>query len=226
MKPLPRAAKFLIAVTVLVATPYVALGVRDALDGLVSPEYLGLLFLSAFVLSVRPIRVQTNTELSASDVAVIAGIVLMPPGAVACMAAAARLANDLLSGKRPLQIIRNAAAVAVATGTAAAVYTMSRAEITALLDPTASTIIAGVIAVLVLVFVDISQIVLLQRALRNVDLDRVTRQWVDRTVRAQLLWSLAAVITVQVVLIEPWFLVPGIPLFFFGYLDIRARFAA
>jgi len=119
MKPLPRAAKFLIAVTVLVATPYVALGVRDALDGRVSPEFLGLLFLSAFVLSVRPIRVQTNTELSASDVAVIAGIVLMPAGAVACMAAAARLANDVLSGKRPLQIIRNAASVAVATGTAA-----------------------------------------------------------------------------------------------------------
>src|SRR5258705_8205844 len=83
MKPLPRAAKFLIAVTVLVATPYVALGVRDALDGLVSPEYLGLLFLSAFVLSVRPIRVQTNTELSASDVAVRARRLPRAPGGVA-----------------------------------------------------------------------------------------------------------------------------------------------
>ena len=226
MKPLPRAAKFLIAVTALLATPYVALGVRDALDGRVSPEYLGLLFLSAFVLSVRPIRVQTNTELSASDVAVIAGIVLMPPGAVACMAAAARLLIDVLSGKGPLQMIRNAASVAVATGTAAVVYTIFRAEILSLVEPTAATIIAGVVSVLVLVFVDIAQIVLLQRALRNVSFDKVTRQWVDRTVRAQLLWSLAAVITVQVVLIEPWFLVPGVPLFFFGYLDIRARFAA
>jgi len=226
MKPLPRGAKFLIAVTVLVATPYVVLGVRDALDGRVSPEYLGLLFLSAFVLSVRPIRVQTNTELSASDVAVIAGIILMPPGAVATMAAAARLANDVLSGKRPLQIIRNAASVALATGTAAVVYTLFLAELSLLVEPAAATIIAGVVAVLVLVFVDIVQIVLLQRALRNVALDRVTRLWVNRTVRAQLLWSLAAVITVQVVLIEPWFLVPGIPLFVFGYLDIRARFAA
>ncbi len=226
MKPLPLAAKLLIAVTVLAATPYVALGVRDALDGLVPPEYLGLLFLAAFVLSVRPIRVQSNTELSASDVAVIAGIVLMPPGAVASMAAAARLANDILSGKRPLQMIRNAASVAVATGTAAAVYTIFRAELAAMVEPVAATIVAGVGAVLVLVFVDIAQIVLLQRALRNVNLDKVTRQWVNRTVRAQLLWSLAAVITVQVVLIEPWFLVPGIPLFLFGYLDIRARFAA
>src|SRR6266540_2601104 len=226
MKPLPRAAKFLIAVTVLVATPYVALGLRDALDGRVSPVYLVLLFLSAFILSVRPIRVQTNTELSASDVAVIAAIVLMPPGAVACMAAAARLANDLLSGKRPLQMIRNAASVAVATGTAGAVYTLLRAAILPTVEPTAATIIAGVVAIVVLVFVDIAQIVLLQRALRNVVFDRVTRQWVDRTVRAQLLWGLAAVITVQVLLIEPWFLVPVIPLFMFGYLDIRARFAA
>src|SRR5438876_147106 len=226
MKPLPLAAKLLIAVTVVAATPYVALGVRDALDGRVPPEYLGLLFLAAFVLSVRPIRVQSNTELSASDVAVIAGIVLMPPGAVASMAAAARLANDILSGKRPLQMIRNAASVAVATGTAAALYTIFRAELALMVEPVAATIVAGVAAVLVLVFVDIAQIVLLQRALRNVNLDKVTRQWVNRTVRAQLLWSLAAVITVQVVLIEPWFLIPGIPLFLFGYLDIRARFAA
>src|SRR4029079_1213901 len=39
-------------------------------------------------------------------------------------------------------------------------------------------------------------------------------------------WSCPALITVQVVIIEPWFLVPGIPLFVMGYLDIRARFAA
>ena len=123
---------------------------------------------------MRPIRVQTNTELSASDVAVIAGIILMPAGAVASMAAAARLANDVLSGKRPLQIIRNAASVAVATGTAGAVYAIFLAELSSLVEPTASTIIAGVVAVLVLVFVDIVQIVLLQRALRNVTLDRVT----------------------------------------------------
>ena len=97
MKPLPRAAKFLIAVTVLVAMPYVALGVRDALDGRVSPEYLALLFLSAFVLSIRPIRVQTNTELSASDVAVIAGIVLMPPGAVELLIIAGIFAAVLLT---------------------------------------------------------------------------------------------------------------------------------
>src|SRR5437899_11356281 len=107
MKPLPLAAKLLIAVTVLAATPYVRFGVRDALDGRVPPEYLGLLFLAAFVLSVRPIRVQSNTELSASDVAVIAGIVLMPPGAVASMAAAARLANDILSGKPPADLVRH-----------------------------------------------------------------------------------------------------------------------
>ena len=226
MKPLPRAARFLIAVTVLAATPYLALGVRDALDGRVAAELLALIFLSAFVLSVRPIRVQSNTELSASDVAVIAGIVLMTPGTVAAMAAAARLTNDVLSGKRPLQMIRNAAAVAVTTGSAAAVYAMFLTELTPLVAPTAAMIIAGAAAVVILVFVDIAQIVLLQRALRNVQLDRITRQWVDRTVRAQLLWGLAAAITVQVVLIEPWFLVLVIPLFLFGYLDIRARFAA
>ena len=42
-----------------------------------------LLLALAFLLSLRPIRVQTNTELSPSDVAVITGIVLLPPGSVA-----------------------------------------------------------------------------------------------------------------------------------------------
>src|SRR6266511_472085 len=118
--------------------PYLAIGVRDALDARVSVELLTLLYLSAFVLSVRPIRVQTNTELSASDVAVIAGILLMPPGAVASMAAAARLTNDVLSGKRPLQMIRNAASVALATGTAAATYSIFLGELSAMVEPVAA----------------------------------------------------------------------------------------
>src|SRR5207302_5036007 len=77
-----------------------------------------------------------------------------------------------------------------------------------------------------LVGLDIVQIALLQRALGNMTFDSSAVQWIGRTMRAQFLWSLAAVITLQVVLIEPWFLVPGIPLFVMGYLDIRARFAA
>src|SRR5207253_2623090 len=57
-------------------------------------------------------------------------------------------------------------------------------------------------------------------------LTRSTMSWIGRTGRAQLLWGLAAVITIEIVLIQPWFLLPAVPLFLLGYLDIRARFVA
>src|SRR3954470_8043663 len=216
----------LVLASVAVAVPFLVVGALDVPSGRARPEYVVLLLALAFLLSLRPIRVQPNTELSPSDVAVLTGIVLLPPGAVALVAAGARLLTDLATRKRPIQVIRNAAAVTIATGTAAVVYRLVLSDLEGVAQPPAGTILAGVLAVLMLVGLDILQIVLLQRALGNITFDRSTRDWVGRTTRAQLLWSFAAVISIQVVTIEPWFLVPGIPLFVMGYLDIRARFAA
>jgi diguanylate cyclase (GGDEF)-like protein len=208
------------------AIPFLVMGALDVPRGRARPDVLLALLALAFLLSLRPIRVQTNTELSPSDVAVLTGIVLLPPGSVALIAAGGRLLTDLFTRKRPVQILRNVSAVTIATGSAALVYRMVLDELAPFAQPAPATIVAGVIAVLVLVGLDIWQIVLLQRALGNIAFDRAAFQWVARTMRAQLLWSLAAVIFLQVVLIEPWFLVPGIPLFVMAYLDIRARFAA
>src|SRR4051812_24002143 len=216
----------LVLASVAVAVPFLVVGALDVPSGRARPEYVVLLLALAFLLSLRPIRVQPNTELSPSDVAVLTGIVLLPPGTVALVAAGARILTDLATRKRPIQVIRNAAAVTIATGTAAVVYGLVLSDLEGVAQPPAGTILAGVLAVLMLVGLDILQIVLLQRALGNITFDRSTRDWVGRTTRAQLLWSFAAVISIQVVTIEPWFLVPGIPLFVMGYLDIRARFAA
>ena len=226
MKRLPRAVLLLVAASAAVAVPYLVMGALDVPLGRARPDVVILLLALAFFLSLRPIRVQPNTELSPSDVAVLTGIVLLPPGSVALVAAGARLLTDFATHKRPIQMIRNAAAVTIATGTAAVVYRAALADLAGVVEPAAATIVAGVAAVIMLVGLDIVQIVLLQRALGNITFDRSTRDWVARTTRAQLLWSFAAVISIQVVLIEPWFLVPGIPLFVMGYLDIRARFAA
>ncbi|HYK98216.1 MAG TPA: GAF domain-containing protein [Candidatus Acidoferrales bacterium] len=214
------------AASAVVAVPYLVQGALDIENGSARPAMVGTLLVLAFLLSLRPIRVQPNTELSPSDVAVLMGIVLLPPGAVAIVAAGGRLLTDVVTRKRPVQLVRNVAATAVATGSAAVMYRVVLAQTASSLDQAAATILAGVVAVVFLVGLDISQIVLLQRALGNLVFDGNAWHWIDRTVRAQLLWSLAAVITLQVVLIEPWFLVPGIPLFIMGYLDIRARFAA
>ena len=226
MKPLPRAVVILVTASVILALPFLVMGVMDVARDRARPDVVLPLLALAFLLSLRPIRVQPNTELSPSDVAVLTGIVLLPPGAVALVAASARVLTDLVTRKRPVQLVRNAAAVTIATGTAAAIYRIVLGQTAGLLDPAAATILAGVIAVLALVGLDIGQILLLQRALRVIRFDRSAWIWVSRTMRAQLLWSLAAVITLQVVLIEPWFLVPGVPLLVMGYVDIRARFAA
>ena len=213
--------------SVAFAAVYLVMGALDVPRGRARGDVILPLLLLAFLLSLRPIRVQLNTELSPSDVAVLIGIVLLPPGSVAIVAAGGRILTDLFTGKRPIQLIRNTAAVTIATGTAALAYRAVLDTVMAVTDQlVAATILAGVLAVIVLVGLDIAQIALLQRALGTIAFDRAAWQWVARTVRAQLLWSLAAVITLQVVLIEPWFLVPGVPLFVFGYLDIRARFAA
>ena len=226
MKPLPRAALALIGLTVALALPYLALAAREVSDGRVRYDEALLLLALAILLSLRPIRVQANTELAASDVAVLAGIILLPAGAIAMVAALARLANDVLSRKRPPQIIRNTAAVALSTGTAAGLYGVLLRVSADRVEPAAAAIVASVAAAVALVALDVAQIALLQRALGNISFDAAARQWIGRTIRAQLLWSLAAVIAVQVMVIEPWFLVPAIPLFIFGYLDIRARFQA
>ena len=226
MKPLPRAVLVLVAASVLLAAPYIFMGAVDVRRGAAEGSVVIPLLVLAFVMSLRPIRVQVNTELNPSDVAVLTGILLLPPGAVAIVAAGGRLLTDIVTRKRPVQAIRNAAAVTIATGTAAVVYRAVLRFSVGGVDPESATIVASVTAVLVLVAVDIAQIVLLQRALRNMVFDRGAFDWIARTTRAQFLWSLATVITLQVVLIQPWFLVPGVPLLIMGYLDIRARFAA
>lgn len=226
MKPLPRAVVLLVVATVVLALPFMIMGALDVARGGIDPSVFFPLLGLAFVLSLRPIRVQVNTELSPSDVAVLTAILLLPPGAVALVAAGGRLLTDVVTRKRPVQVLRNAAAVSIATGTAAAVYRIIVRASLEQMDPAAAAIVASVSAALILVALDIAQIVLLQWALGTFTVGRGVLAWIQRTGRAQLVWSFAAVIMLQIVLIQPWFLVPAVPLFLMGYLEIRARFAA
>lgn len=214
----------LIAVTAIVALPFLALGIVGAV---LAPEQLWLvggLYAAAVVLATRPIKIHPDADLSPSDVAIIAGVILLPPGTVALVAGLARLTNDVVGRKRPEQVIRNAAAVAVSSGVASLTYALMWRLFAARMDLSAS-IPAAAAAVAALVTVDIGQLYLLLVALRGPSMDRGWR-WLLRTGRAQLLWGLAAVIALEVILVEPVFLIPGVPLFVVGYLDIRARFVA
>src|SRR5437867_2466958 len=226
MRPIPKRAYVFIAITCLVAAPFVALGVQDVL-GDEPPTVAFYIWALCVLLSLRPIRIAPNVELSASEVAVLAGVVLLPPGTLALVAGSARLVNDLVTRKSFIRIVRNSAAQAISAGVAAMSFQL---VIMSMLDRITGTIgeviVAGAIAATALVVLDLGQIIALQLILGTERLTKSTVGWIGRTGRAQLLWGLAAVITIEIVLIQPWFLLPAVPLFLLGYLDIRARFIA
>ena len=118
MRPIPARAYVFIAITCLVAVPFVALGVQDVL-GDEPPTVAFYIWALCVLLSLRPIRIATNVELSASEVAVLAGVVLLPPGTLALIAGSARLVNDLVTRKSFIRIVRNTAAQAISAGVAA-----------------------------------------------------------------------------------------------------------
>src|SRR6266550_3761001 len=160
MRRVPARVYLFVAATCLVAAPFIAVGIQDVLND--EPPGIVAFYIWALcvLLSLRPIRIAPTVELSASEVAVLAGVVLLTPGQLA------------------------------------------------------------------LVALDLGQILALQLMLGTERLSGQTLGWINRTGRAQLLWGLAAVIAVEIILVQPWFLLPGIPLFLLGYLDIRARFIA
>ncbi|HEX9270308.1 MAG TPA: GAF domain-containing protein [Candidatus Limnocylindria bacterium] len=220
----PSATTPLVLLTALAAVPFFALGGFTLLRSTADPLLVAALYALTVVLAVRPIRIHADVDLSPSDVAILAGVVLLPPGAVSVVAGLARLTNDLAGHKRLEQIVRNAGAVAISSGVASLGYGAVMDAASGVLG-TGGTIPAAVAAALLLVATDLAQLYLLLLALRGNGVGLGWR-WLLRTGRAQLLWGLAAVISIEMVLIQPWFLIPGIPLFIYGYQDIRARFAA
>src|SRR3989441_741454 len=227
MRPIPARAYVFVAVTCLVAAPFIALGIQDVLSD--EPPTIVAFYIWALcvLLSMRPIRIAPNVELSASEVAVLAGVVLLTPGQLALVAAFARIVVDVATRKSPVRLIRNSAAQAISAGTSAMVFQLVlQSSADRIIGPIAEVIAAGALAALVLVILDLGQILALQLMLGTGRLGGQTLGWINRTGRAQLLWGLAAIIAVEIILVQPWFLLPGIPLFLLGYLDIRARFIA
>src|SRR2546423_2279577 len=226
MRAIRARAYIFIAITCLVAVPCIALGVQDVLAD-APPTVAFYIWALCVLLSLRPIRIAPNVELSASEVAVLAGVVLLPPGTLALVAGSARLVNDLVTRKSFIRIVRNSAAQTISAGVAAMSFQLViMSTIDRITGTIGEVIIAGAIAATALVVLDLGQIIALQLILGTERLTKSTLGWIGRTGRAQLLWGLAAVITIEIVLIQPWFLLPAVPLFLLGYLDIRARFVA
>src|SRR2546430_14218566 len=83
MRRVPARAYVFVAVTCLVAAPFVALGIQDVLND--EPPGIVAFYIWALcvLLSLRPIRIAPTVELSASEVAVPAGGVFLTPGPLA-----------------------------------------------------------------------------------------------------------------------------------------------
>ena len=86
----------LVAATALVSIPFIAIGVAGLVLMPVQLWLVGALYLATVILAARPIKIHPDADLSPSDVAIVAGIVFLPPGAVAIVAAVARLTSDLI----------------------------------------------------------------------------------------------------------------------------------
>ena len=112
----------LILATALVSLPFLAIGVIGLLLMPVQLWLVGGLYAATVLLAARPIKIHPDADLSPSDVAIVAGVVFLPPGAVAIVAAVARMTSDIIGRKRVEQIVRNAAAIAVSSGSASLVY--------------------------------------------------------------------------------------------------------
>src|SRR5437868_8649231 len=208
MRPIPTRAYVFVALTCVVALPFVALGLQDVLSGAPPDPVAFYIWALAVLLSLRPIRIAPNVELSASEVAVLTGIMLLPPGELALIAASARLVVDLATRKSFVRVARNTAAQAISAGAAAMVFQIALStSADRLIGPVSEVILSGALAAFALVVLDLGQILALQLVLGNERLGSQTNAWVSRTARAQLLWGFAAVISIEIILTQPWFLV-------------------
>src|SRR2546430_14675461 len=90
MRRVPARAYVFVAVTCLVAAPFVALGIQDVLND--EPPGIVAFYIWALcvLLSLRPIPIAPNVELSASEVAVLAGGPFLSPRPPPLRAAVAR----------------------------------------------------------------------------------------------------------------------------------------
>src|SRR5439155_1582713 len=155
-----------IAATMILAVPFLASGTAQATNGTAPSIVPFFIYALAVLLSIRPIRIAPTIELSASEVAVLAGVVLLPPGTLALVTALARLTNDIAQRKSPIRIVRNVGAAAISAGSAAMAYQIVGGVPTErIIGAPAELIIAGVVAAVVLVTLDLAQIVALQFAL-------------------------------------------------------------
>src|SRR5260370_16535687 len=115
----------LIVATVVPSLPFLAIGVASLVVMPVQHWLVVALYLATVFLAARPIRIHPDADLSPSDVAIVAGIVFLPPGAVAIVAAMARLTSDLVGRKRREHIVRNPSAIPLSTAVASLAYPLA-----------------------------------------------------------------------------------------------------
>src|SRR2546423_10444283 len=86
----------LILATVVASTPFLAIGVAGLLLQPVQLWLVGGLYAATVLLAERPIRIHPDADLSPSDVAIVAGIVFLPPGQDALVDALPQLTRDVI----------------------------------------------------------------------------------------------------------------------------------
>ncbi|MBI2323590.1 MAG: GAF domain-containing protein [Chloroflexi bacterium] len=222
---MPGIAAMAIAMTVLGA-PLVAAGWSSLFDPATSIPFLAVLTLTAAVLRLFPAKVRADVEVSPADVAVLAAVVFTPLGAPALVAAVARGVALVRWPRAPWVAVYDVASGAATAGLASLMF---HAVVTELGGPfgRAVTIPAAAAAALTFLALELVQVSLRQAALGRLEGGlRGIERLLGVTGRAMFLWLFGAAIVLELVRVEPLFLIPGVPLFALGYRDIVARVSA
>jgi hypothetical protein len=211
--------------TALVAAPFLAVGWSSLFDEATPVPLVAVLAIVAAGLRMLPVKVRSDVQVSAADVAVLAAVVFTPFGAPALVALAAA-GTSLLRWPRPVWAgVQYVASAVLSAGLASLMFHAVRSDLAGLFGSRV-TIPASVTAAIVFLGLELAQLALRLSALgkleRASDVDRL----LGSAGRVMLLWLFGAVMVFEVVRIEPLFLVPGIPLFALGYYEIVARVAA
>ncbi len=223
MERITRRTFYLVAATAVAALPFVVVGLASLRSS--EPFFPAAILVAIAVLALRPVRAGLASEISLAELPILAGILLLPPIAIAPLAAAARAASDVALHRAPAQVAWNAAAVALSTGAGSLAFALA-SPLTAPMGGTAAALTSAVLAASVYVVVGIAQLAALVETLPAAPSGRRVWPWAWGAVRTQLVWGIGAAITVEVARVEPLFLVPVVPIMLIGYLNIRARFNA
>lgn len=182
-----------------------------------------LLTLATALLAWLPLRIGRFSAIFASDAPLVAGILLLPPGAVSIVALVGLPAAFYARDPHPVRVLRRVCSFGLSAGTASLFYSAAAAA-SSEAWPIAFGPALG--AALLYVVLGLSQAALAAALDRRPLWHGPRRQWWVTVGSARLLLAVAAAIITAIDATDPTLAFATVPILALFYLAVRSRFAA